>query len=262
MSRVSFEYHLRDDFVTSVTDHYYTLKCCPFDTSRQKILSLEVKISPYDNMSKSADAFGNIIFTGHILVPHKYFEVKISGYADTGLAVYEARQEQVHLLYGFASGYTSPGKNLKEYSAKLRLDKLNNNYDKVLWITQNLYDYYSYQKNVTDINTKAEEAFQLKKGVCQDYAHILLALCRMAGIPCRYVVGILIGEGESHAWVEFFSKGYWYGIDPTNNLLVNDSYLRISSGRDYHDCIISRGIYKGAPDSKQYIHAQMTKITD
>ncbi|MGL5433918.1 MAG: transglutaminase-like domain-containing protein [Lachnospiraceae bacterium] len=186
----------------------------------------------------------------------------MSGYANTGLSIFEAKQTEVPLIYTIQSEFTIPGKNLEAYYAGLELDRLEKDYDKVLFITKNLYKDYSYKKNITNIYTKAEDAFQLKEGVCQDYTHILLTLCRMAGIPCRYIVGIIIGEGESHAWVEFYANGYWYGIDPTNNLLVNDDYIRISGGRDYCDCIISRGIYKGTASSQQNIHTQVVKITD
>ena len=79
-------------------------------------------------------------------------------------------------------------------------------------------------------------------GVCQDYSHVLLSLLRMAGMPARYVVGLMQGEGESHAWVEANCRGYWYGIDPTNHLLINESYIKLAHGRDYGDCMISRGI--------------------
>jgi transglutaminase-like putative cysteine protease len=72
---------------------------------------------------------------------------------------------------------------------------------------------------------------------------VYIAILRMAGIPARYTVGMMQGEGESHAWAEANCNGYWYGIDPTNALLINESYIKISHGRDYGDCMISRGIF-------------------
>ena len=93
----------------------------------------------------------------------------------------------------------------------------------------------------------------LGKGVCQDYSHILLSLCRMEGIPCRYVVGMLIGEGASHAWVEICSEGRWIALDPTNNLVVDDQHIKISAGRDYQDCIINQGIFTGQTRQTQQI---------
>ena len=73
----------------------------------------------------------------------------------------------------------------------------------------------------------------------------MLSLLRMEGIPARYVTGMLVGEGASHAWVEALCGGYWYGFDPTNDLLVDDSYIRVSCGRDSADCAIIRGTFLG-----------------
>ena len=87
--------------------------------------------------------------------------------------------------------------------------------------------------------------------MCQDYAHIMLSLLRMEGIPARYVVGMMTGEGSSHAWVEALCNGYWYGFDPTNNKLVNADYIRVSCGRDSADCSVIRGNFYGCVTQRQ-----------
>lgn len=71
----------------------------------------------------------------------------------------------------------------------------------------------------------------LGQGVCQDYAHIFLALLNLAGIPARYVTGLLIGEGASHAWVEVLHHGAWYGLDPTNDAPVLTDYINMGNQR-------------------------------
>lgn len=108
-----------------------------------------------------------------------------------------------------------------------------------------LYDYLNYIKGSTDVNTTAEEAMENKCGVCQDYAHIMLSLLRLRNISARYTVGMFVGEGETHAWVEVLSNGKWYGFDPTNNLLIDNNYIKISSGRDATDCSVNKGIFRG-----------------
>ncbi|MCD8013580.1 MAG: transglutaminase family protein [Lachnospiraceae bacterium] len=124
-----------------------------------------------------------------------------------------------------------------------------------------LYENFSYVPGVTDVRTTAEEAMALGRGVCQDYAHILLSLCRMQKIPCRYVVGMLIGEGKSHAWVEVCSGGHWYALDPTNNLIVDDQHIKISAGRDYHDCIVSQGVFVGRTTQTQTVAVRVKEAT-
>lgn len=92
-----------------------------------------------------------------------------------------------------------------------------------------------------------------REGVCQDYSHILLSLCRMERIPARYVVGMLVGEGLSHAWVEVYESGRWIALDPTNNLVVDDEHIRISVGRDYGDCTMNQGIFVGQTTQTQEV---------
>ena len=117
--------------------------------------------------------------------------------------------------------------------------------DRACAFMDGLHDRFVYTPGVTDIHTTAEQAMALGQGVCQDYAHILLSLCRMEQIPCRYVVGMLLGEGLSHAWVEIADGERWYALDPTNRLLVDDQHIKISAGRDYTDCTINQGLFVG-----------------
>jgi transglutaminase-like putative cysteine protease len=114
-----------------------------------------------------------------------------------------------------------------------------------------------YERGVTTPKTTAQEAFDGGIGVCQDYAHILLALLRLDGVLCRYVAGIASDYGESHAWVEALIENSFYGIDPTRDKLIDEGYLAISRGCDFNDCSIERGIFKGACRGIQTIDLNM-----
>lgn len=114
-----------------------------------------------------------------------------------------------------------------------------------------LHQSFVYDSAATQIHETAENALALGRGVCQDYTHIMLSLLREEGIPARYVVGMMIGEGASHAWVEALCNGCWYGFDPTNNKLVNDEYIRVSCGRDSSDCSVIRGKFYGYVTQRQ-----------
>ena len=103
----------------------------------------------------------------------------------------------------------------------------------------------TYEAGCTEIETDAEQAFAGGKGVCQDYAHIYITLLRLFGIPARYVCGMIPGEGETHAWVEVWSEGSWYGLDPTAGKVCDDRYIAIAKGRDAGDCPVVRGLFKG-----------------
>jgi transglutaminase-like putative cysteine protease len=126
-----------------------------------------------------------------------------------------------------------------------------------LMVAQRLNEYvfnnFSYIQGVTSVETTPDEIWRLKAGVCQDFAHILLVMLRLIGIPARYVSGYICpnrsgmrGEGATHAWVEAYIPFYgWLGLDPTNNCFVNDLHVRLAVGRNFSDCSPVKGTYKG-----------------
>ncbi len=112
----------------------------------------------------------------------------------------------------------------------------------------------TYQADATHVHTTVREALAGGAGVCQDYAHIMLACLRAMQIPARYVSGYLYGgegyrgEAATHAWVDcLLPSGNWLALDPTNNLLANDHHVRIHTGRDYGDVAPTKGVYMGPP---------------
>lgn len=123
----------------------------------------------------------------------------------------------------------------------------------VLQLTEYVYTHFKYIKGITNVETTLDEIWDLKAGVCQDFAHILLVMLRLLGIPARYVSGYvcphdnnLRGEGATHAWVEAYIPFYgWLGLDPTNNCIVNDLHVRLAIGRKFSDCSPVKGTYKG-----------------
>lgn len=226
----------------------------PSDTVRQQIDELKLELPDCPNYSVTSDHFGNGRFYGHIEAPHRTFEVKISGSARTGLDIYEAYTADrfEHSLFKVQTELTAPGETLTAYHKQLGLDRLDGVYQKVLHIMHRLHADIDYIPGQTEVHESAERAFSRGLGVCQDYAHIMISLLRAEEIPARYVVGMMLGEGYSHAWVEALCNGYWYGFDPTNDKLVGDEYIRVSSGRDSNDCSIIRGSFYGIVDQWQY----------
>lgn len=116
-----------------------------------------------------------------------------------------------------------------------------------------IFSQFKYIKGITNVETTVAEILQLESGVCQDFAHLMLELLRNTGIPCRYVSGYICpnkngmrGEGATHAWVEAWIPGYgWTGIDPTNNVWVNNHHVKLAVGRDFKDCSPIKGTFKG-----------------
>jgi transglutaminase-like putative cysteine protease len=123
-------------------------------------------------------------------------------------------------------------------------------------LNRHVFENLKYTPGATDVTTSVAEVLSHKEGVCQDFAHLMIAICRMAGIPARYVSGYietdpapegaLVGATASHAWVEVLApNGYWVGFDPTNNILEGERHVQIGVGRDYLDVPPMKGTYKG-----------------
>lgn len=112
---------------------------------------------------------------------------------------------------------------------------------------------FGYKKGITTVETTLDEIWNLKSGVCQDFAHMLLVLLRLSKIPARYVSGYICpnkngmrGEGATHAWVEAYIPFYgWLGIDPTNNCIANETHVRLAVGKNFSDCSPVKGTYRG-----------------
>lgn len=258
MKNLIFDYYMQIDYSEPVSKCNYTIKCIPKDNNRQKVGTLKIDMFPKSIYSEGKDGFKNKQIYGLNDVAHSTFFFRITGNVQTGLGDYEeCYDEDLDMVFKHPHGLNVSGPCLKKYFKKLSLDLIfiTDIYSKAIHIMNRLHDDYKYEKFVTNVNTSAEEAFSMGKGVCQDYAHILIALFHQAGISARYVTGLIIGEGESHGWVEFLYEGKWYGIDPTNNKVVTDEYIKIGVGRDASDCMINRGIMHGGG-----FHTQTIKV--
>jgi transglutaminase-like putative cysteine protease len=118
-----------------------------------------------------------------------------------------------------------------------------------------IYRTFAYRPKTTGVNTRATDALKLRMGVCQDFAHVHLGLCRSLGIPARYVSGYFFNNTRrpreieaSHAWIEAYIPGHgWVGYDPTHDRPADERYVKIAVGRDYTDIRPVNGTYRGPP---------------
>jgi len=157
-------------------------------------------------------------------------------------------------------------------------------------LTNAIHTDFRYLPGSTTVDTPLPDMVAARAGVCQDFTHLMLSVCRRKGIPARYVSGYLFtserpeieepqrlaqdfsgrrersglsGGDATHAWVEcLLPNDRWYGFDPTNNILANDSYIKVHHGRDYDDVTPLRGIYKGAGDAMLEVSVRVTQETE
>lgn len=258
MKRLRFEYETRLEFSHCVTGHCFTLRCTPFSDERQTISEANCEITPNGGeIWHSRDSFGNMLVCGRMDFPHDEFSFKVSGEAHIVNSCETVGAAAP--FYRFHTPLTAAGEQISEFYESVKPSS-SGVLSRALELSESLYNSITYVKGVTGTETTAEQAMEQKSGVCQDYAHILLALLRIEKIPCRYVSGLAFETGETHAWVEVYDGGHWTGIDPTQNRLVGDHYIKLCHGRDYSDCPIERGIYIGNAQSVQTVLSRMTEI--
>lgn len=159
------------------------------------------------------------------------------------------------------STFARPTARLDQLAQELRLQRGNDPLMTIRGLMGDIYTRFAYSQRSTRVDSPIDDALQARAGVCQDFAHIFIALVRRLGIPARYVSGYLFhsgqggndrsADGATHAWVEVLMPGLgWIGVDPTNNLMAEDRHIRVAIGRDYADVPPTRGVFKGTSEAR------------
>lgn len=149
---------------------------------------------------------------------------------------------------------------LQQLAAELNVERGEDPMSLLRRLNSDLYSYFEYVPKSTRVDSPIDHALEARRGVCQDFAHIMIALVRSLRIPCRYVSGYLNSRTEdhnrsldsaTHAWVEAFLPGLgWMGLDPTNNLMAGERHIRTAIGRDYFDVPPTKGVFSGKSASE------------
>lgn len=243
MKRLNFTFTTKLTFDDYVREHSIALRCIPPETETQHILSCELSITPFASTCRTTDAFGNNVTSGYLKSEHRFLDFEVRGCAEIDSG---SRRRDYMPCYAFQSKFTKPDEALGSFYKSLNETCAANSPEgRCEFFSGKLSEAFAYEKNSTTIKTTASEAFAQKKGVCQDFTHIMLSLLRMDGIPCRYIAGLASCDGETHSWLEYWDGDCWRGFDPTNNIAATDDYLTLSQGRDFGDCAIDRGVMLG-----------------
>lgn len=245
-----YEFLTECRFEPAVSRHSYKLRVQPMACDIQKVLSGHVVLSPDHVFHQATDGFGNSVIFGHISCSHDHFRVFSEGILRCG--PYILPDPSPSEYYRYPTPLTQWDFSLQQLG--LRLSPAD--------IMQAVHEGMRYERFHTDTTTTAIEAFASGMGVCQDFAHVMIAACRSAGYLSRYVCGMVEGEGESHAWVEVHEDGCWHGYDPTHGTLVHEGYIKLAHGRDTNDCPINRGRFYNWTTEKMIVKCKVTHDTD
>lgn len=254
MKILTFTFETTLCFSEPVTDHDFVLRCLPKSTAVQTVLDSQIILTPRTTVASQVDGFGNVLQVGRIQEPHDEFT-----FISSGMVIVDAESsacEPVHPMFLRPSVYAGADARIHAFAEDvLRVSQNACPAEKARRLSDALHKRLAYEKGVTDVSTTAAEAFALGKGVCQDFAHVFIAACRSIGVPARYANGLIIGEGATHAWVEIHDGQRWRGVDPTHNRMVSDDYITLSTGRDFADCPIESGMFRGGARQKQVVSA-------
>ena len=262
------------------------LWCQPQKSARQRLISFSLEVEPATQLFSYVDAYGNAVY--HCDIPHAHERLVIeakSGVETTeppvlpeALDLYEWDRLNGEFVKGdcfdflHPHGFAAPTPALQAFVKTYGLDDLRrvDPLTAVRTLNQTLYDAFGYEPGVTDANSPIDHALEEGRGVCQDFAHIMIAICRSWGVPARYVSGYVFSDrtaggdrsnpGATHAWVEVFLPSLrWVGLDPTNNVLTGERHVVVATGRDYNDVPPSRGVFKGDAESELSVAVQVRK---
>lgn len=263
-----------------VTSSYNEARLTPRSDTRQNVIINRVETIPATRSYRYTDYWGTAVTAFDLHAPHE--ELEVSGLSvvetepdampsDDELLDWESlHHESVIDRYDEVlsnTGYVPVSRQLGQVAK--RLTKGLTPQEAVLAVCQWVHTEMEYVPGTTGVHTSAVEAWKEKKGVCQDYAHLSLVMLRSLGIPSRYVSGYLhpsrsavidrTVEGQSHAWVEAWTGGWW-GYDPTNELAISEQHVSVGVGRDYSDVPPLKGIYTGAGAKDLEVKVEITRL--
>lgn len=231
-----YNYRTQADFSQNVSDHIVRLRIQPCQCYFQNVVEEHLNLPHQFWWQESVDAFGNKVLQGGMRESHSSLQYSVNGIVEH-TKCYVLPDENPHAMYRMPSALTSCDSAMLELLPAVQSDFLSY----LLALAHNIHSYMHYVPSVTNTMTTANEAFKTRSGVCQDYAHLMVALCRHRGFAARYVCGFIVGEGATHAWVEVHDGNAWYAFDPTNDTAVAYGYVKVAHGRDAADCMVNRG---------------------
>ena len=254
-----------------VRDSFNEVRLRPVDDSAQKCHGFDLRISPAGGAVRDyLDYFGNRVYYFDLAASHNELVIEAESQVETKSdsqrpaipAVPSPGRlgaqlpSQIYSEFLADSHYVPLSVELWRETQDVFVEQGRQEvWQDALRLGQHVFKTFKYKPHSTGVHTLATDALKLRTGVCQDYAHVMLGLCRTVGIPARYVSGYFFnrsrrpGEIEaSHAWVEVLIPGYgWAAYDPTHDRIADERYVKIAAGRDYADIRPVSGTYRGAP---------------
>ncbi len=278
----SIKHITRYRYSNPISESLMELRMHPRSEGNQRCWNFAVRTAPRTRIASYRDSLNNTVH--HFDVPGRHSRLTISAESlveftptselpDTlpptawdELDAMVAEGEGWEML--MPSHYAHPTELLRELAMELGLRRGRDPLSTLRMLNTAVYDALDYVPKSTSVDSRVDDVLAARRGVCQDFAHVMIGLVRDLGIPCRYVSGYLyhnvadqshVAPDATHAWVEALLPDLgWVGFDPTNNILTVDRHIRTAVGRDYGDVPPTRGVFKGEAESELSVEVKVT----
>jgi len=265
----------RYTYATPVRDSFNDVRLQPMPIPEQTVESFLLKVLPAARLTHSKDFYSNWIHHFQIIEPHSHLLIEANSVVDTHppallpdepICPYDRMREAPNIERCFDYLLESRFVELSPEAWKLALDAtvgVADAWQAALALMRFVHGFLKYESASTHVHTHMSEVLRDRRGVCQDFAHMMIGLCRSVKIPARYISGYLATEAASatHAWVEVFIPGTgWRALDPTHNRQIDGTYVKIGHGRDYADVPPVSGNYRGTLDRTMEVQVQISAV--
>jgi transglutaminase-like putative cysteine protease len=263
-------------YASPVRDSFNEARLLPFSNELQTVDQFLLKVLPAARLQHHHDFYSNTIHHFEIAEPHVTLLIESHLRVTTRRPSWPAPDATLWPLARVGEAGREPRvfdflqhSHYVELSPevwRLALDAtvgLADTWQAALALMRFVYDHFKYESRSTSVHTHMRDVLVERRGVCQDFAHVLIGLCRSLKIPALYVSGYLATEiaSATHAWVEVLVPGTgWIGLDPTHNRPVDETYVKIAVGRDYNDVPPVAGNYKGTTERKLDVKVDIKRL--
>lgn len=263
-------------YASPVRDSFNEARLQPFSNETQSVDQFLLKVLPATRLQHHYDFYSNTVHHFEIAEPHSSLLVESHLRVTTRRPSYPARTDTPWPLARIGEAQREPRVfdflreslyvDTSPEAWRLALDAtagLTDTWQAALAIMAFVRENFKYEPLSTTVYTHMRDVLKNRRGVCQDFAHVMIGLCRSLKIPALYVSGYLATEMASatHAWVEVLLPGTgWVGLDPTHNRLADDTYVKIAVGRDYADVRPVAGNFKGNTDWKLDVKVDIKRL--
>lgn len=266
--RLSVHHQTHYTYVGEASSSHNEIRLKPMSNDVQRCLEYNVKIQP-NTRYYEYETIGGFVNHFAIIEPHRELNVVVESIVETlGGNVFSSLDLvsrdlvakpsdeycKTYAEFLCESPYVLILPEVRKLAGEILARSEGNTVQFILNLKENIFENFTYQANLTNVHSTLREVLDLSAGVCQDFSHLMIGCCRAAGLPARYVSGYLYlgehhelrGTQATHAWVEvLLPNGQWLGVDPTNNILADDRYIKVHVGRDYSDVTPIKGVFVG-----------------